>query len=284
MPSPRKRGTRTSTRRSRDFPRRARIRNPDRDRAAGDEIGDRRRCSGRDRPAQAGRRALRRAGPPVSARAARSAPDQHPSDRGRARGARSESTTRVPELAPAFAASRAIVEARQGNDTASAWFAREALATGRAVDNPMIVGRVLARTALAAFYREDFDEAQDRALEAARWFERVESHRNAATAYSILYVIAHDWTGDPDVARFYARRMTMSAHLARGRIDGELRRSGPVRHRGRSGRRAPARVAARPAAREPAQRAVLSRALLLSRSPTCSRKAGRGGSTWRAPR
>ncbi len=120
----------------------------------------------------------------------------------------------MPELAPAFAALRAIVEARQGNDTASAWFAREALATGRAVDNPMIVGRVLARTALAAFYREDFDEAQDRALEAARWFERVESHRNAATAYSILYVIAHDWIGDPDVARFYARRMTMSAHLA----------------------------------------------------------------------
>jgi DNA-binding CsgD family transcriptional regulator len=120
----------------------------------------------------------------------------------------------VPELAPAFAASRAILEARRGNDTASAWFAREALGTGRAVDNPMVVGRVLARTALAAFYREDFDEAQDRALEAARWFERVESHRNAATAYSILYVIAHDWTSDPDVARFYARRLTMSAHLA----------------------------------------------------------------------
>ncbi|HEY0382313.1 MAG TPA: helix-turn-helix transcriptional regulator [Candidatus Elarobacter sp.] len=123
----------------------------------------------------------------------------------------------VPELAPAFSASRAIVEARQGNDAASAWFAREALATGRAVDNPMIVGRVLARTALASFYREDFEDAQDRALEAARWFERVESHRNAATAYSILYVIAHDWTGDPDVARFYARRLTMSAHLAEDR-------------------------------------------------------------------
>ena len=82
------------------------------------------------------------------------------------------------------------------------------------IDNPMVVGRVLARTALAAFYREDFDEAQDRALEAARWYERLESHRNVAMAYSILYVIANDWVGDPDVARFYARRMTMSAHLA----------------------------------------------------------------------
>jgi DNA-binding CsgD family transcriptional regulator len=120
----------------------------------------------------------------------------------------------VPELAPAFSALRAVVTARQGNDSASAWFANEALVAGRAVDNPMIVGRVLQRAALAAFYREDFEEAQDRALEAARWYERFESHRNAATAYSILYVVAHDWIGDPDVSRYYARRMTMSAHLA----------------------------------------------------------------------
>jgi DNA-binding CsgD family transcriptional regulator len=118
------------------------------------------------------------------------------------------------ELAPAFAALRAVVAARQGNDSASAWYAREALRSGRAVDNPMIVGRVLQRTALAAFYREDFEEAQDRALEAARWYERLESHRNTATAYSILYVIAHDWTGDPDLSRYYARRMTMTGHLA----------------------------------------------------------------------
>lgn len=120
----------------------------------------------------------------------------------------------APELAPAFASLRAVVAARQGNDTASAWFAREALNSGRGIDNPLLVGKVLLRTALAAFYREDFDEAQDRALEAARWSESLESHRNAAIAYSILYIIAHDWLGDPDVARFYARRMAMSAHLA----------------------------------------------------------------------
>ena len=120
----------------------------------------------------------------------------------------------APELAPAFTATRAIVAARQGNDAASAWFAREALEVGRGSDNPMVVGRVLSRTALAAFYREDFDEAQDRALETARWWERFESHRNAALAYSVLYLIANDWVGDPDVARYYARRMTMSAHLA----------------------------------------------------------------------
>lgn len=120
----------------------------------------------------------------------------------------------APELAPAFAALRAVVAARQGNDTASSWYARDALETGRGVDNPMIVGRVLSRTATAAFYREDFGEAQDRALEAARWYEGLESHRNAAIAYSVLYVIAHAWLDDQDVARLYARRMTMNAHVA----------------------------------------------------------------------
>ncbi|MEA2689485.1 MAG: hypothetical protein QOD51_2092 [Candidatus Eremiobacteraeota bacterium] len=119
----------------------------------------------------------------------------------------------TPELAPAFMATRAIVAARQGNDAASAGLAREALDKGRAVDNPAIVGRVLNRTAMAAFYREDFDEAQDRALETARWYERFEAHRNAAMAYSLLYLLANDWVGDPDVARYYARRITMSAHL-----------------------------------------------------------------------
>jgi DNA-binding CsgD family transcriptional regulator len=120
----------------------------------------------------------------------------------------------APELTPAFVAARAIVAARQGDDAASCAFAAEALERGRGVDNPMIVGRVLSRASIAAFYREDFDEAQDRALEAARWYDSLRSYRNAAQSYSVLYVIAHDLTGDQDVARFYARRMTMNAHLA----------------------------------------------------------------------
>lgn len=118
------------------------------------------------------------------------------------------------ELVPAFEALRSMVASRQGNDEASAVHSRDALATGRAIDNPIIVGRVLFRTAFAAFYRENVEEAQERALEAARWNERIDANRLAANCYSILYVIAHNWTGDPDVARFYARRMTMTAHLA----------------------------------------------------------------------
>jgi DNA-binding CsgD family transcriptional regulator len=118
------------------------------------------------------------------------------------------------ELGPAFTALRSVVSAREGNDAESEVYSRTALEAGRAIDNPILIGRVLMRTALSAFYREDLEEAQERALEAARWHERIESHRNAAVSYSILYVIAHNWVGDPDVARFYARRMTMSAHLA----------------------------------------------------------------------
>jgi DNA-binding CsgD family transcriptional regulator len=120
----------------------------------------------------------------------------------------------APELAPAFAAARAVVAARRGDDIASARFALDALEQGRGLDNLMIVGRVIQRTAMAAFYREDFDEAQDRALEAARLFERLEQHRSAAFAYTILSVISQDWLGDADLARFYARRTTMSANLA----------------------------------------------------------------------
>jgi DNA-binding CsgD family transcriptional regulator len=120
----------------------------------------------------------------------------------------------APELAPAFAAARAVLAARQGDDVSSAHFAVGALERGRALDNLTIAGRVIQRTAMAAFYREDFDEAQDRALEAARLFERLEQHRSAAIAYTVLSVISQDWLGDADLARYYARRTTMSAHLA----------------------------------------------------------------------
>ena len=120
----------------------------------------------------------------------------------------------VEELAPAFMAVRGQLEARKGNDKLSAQLCRQALDDGRALDNPLVVGRVLQRTALAAFFRQDFDEAQERALEAARWFERYDAHRHAANAYSILHTIANAWLCDPDVARYYARRMTMAATLA----------------------------------------------------------------------
>jgi DNA-binding CsgD family transcriptional regulator len=122
--------------------------------------------------------------------------------------------TAVDELAPALDAARAVVLARRGHDEESRRLAESALAGARTFDHPRILARVLQRTALSAFYRQEFGEAQERAVEAARAHERAGSHRNAATAYSLLYVIAQGWLGDPEIARLYAERMTMSAEQA----------------------------------------------------------------------
>ncbi len=51
-------------------------------------------------------------------------------------------------------------------------------------------------------------------MEAARAYESLGSYRNAAGSYSVLYVIAHAWLDDADVARFYAERITMNGHKA----------------------------------------------------------------------
>jgi DNA-binding CsgD family transcriptional regulator len=74
-----------------------------------------------------------------------------------------------------------------------------------------MVARVMQRVSLAAFYREDFGEAQERGLEAARMHERLDSFRTAALAYSVLYVIAYSSAADLDMARFYAERVSLNA-------------------------------------------------------------------------
>jgi DNA-binding CsgD family transcriptional regulator len=150
------------------------------------------------------------------------------------------------DLDAAFDALRALFAARNGEDAASIEHARVALDRARACENPVVIGRVLMRTSAAAFYREDLEEAQERSLEAARWHERLDAYTNAAHSYSVLWVIARDWLGDPDVSRFYARRMTMTANLGgdvtlenRGLIaqlevaaeSGDSRRFGSIRGR-----------------------------------------------------
>jgi len=99
----------------------------------------------------------------------------------------------APELAAAFMASQAMIAACRGDDTASARCALLALEHGREVDNPIIVGRTVHRTAMAAFYREDFEEAQDRALEAARLFERLEAQAGPEPGAILDEAHAFDW-------------------------------------------------------------------------------------------
>jgi DNA-binding CsgD family transcriptional regulator len=117
-------------------------------------------------------------------------------------------------LHAAYLSARSIIAARRGDDVLSQHCADDALAAARLVDEPVMVARVLQRVALGAFYREDYNTAQERALEAARIYERVGSYRTAATAYTVLYAIAHGVLGSPDVARLYATRITTNGERA----------------------------------------------------------------------
>jgi ATP/maltotriose-dependent transcriptional regulator MalT len=119
-----------------------------------------------------------------------------------------------PALRAAFLSARATVCAYKGDDDASAEIGRRALDEGRGLDDPQVVARVVQRVALAAFYRGDFAEADDLALESARAFERIGAHLRAAQAYSILYIIAAGWRGDPDLAWYYAGKIATSGKLA----------------------------------------------------------------------
>jgi LuxR family maltose regulon positive regulatory protein len=119
-----------------------------------------------------------------------------------------------PILVPAIVALRSLIAARRGHDAESRRLAAEAVALARENDHAMIMARVLQRTSVAAFYREDLAEAQERSLEAARAYERLGTFRHAAIAYSVLFVIAHNWSADYDVARFYAERVTMNGRRA----------------------------------------------------------------------
>lgn len=114
-------------------------------------------------------------------------------------------------IAPSLLAARAALAARTGRDAESRAFAGAALTDARLIDWPIMVARVMQRVSLAAFYREDFGEAQERGLEAARMHERLDSFRTAALAYSVLYVIAYSSAADLDMARFYAERVSLNA-------------------------------------------------------------------------
>lgn len=123
-------------------------------------------------------------------------------------------TNDVVELRPAFDALRAIVAAQAGRDAESRTLAAQAVKAGRLLDVPVIAARILQRAGLAAFFRDDFDEAQELALEAAQAFQAVGALRQVCHAYSLLYVITHECIGDPELTRLYAERMTVFAQRA----------------------------------------------------------------------
>jgi DNA-binding CsgD family transcriptional regulator len=109
-----------------------------------------------------------------------------------------------PALVPCLLSARSVVATRRGFDDASRRLQVEALEALTFVDDALAAARTLQRLGLAALYREDYDEAQDRSLQAARAFERLGLMKGATNSYTVLYVIAGGWLGDPVLARNYA--------------------------------------------------------------------------------
>lgn len=118
------------------------------------------------------------------------------------------------ELQAAYLSALSITAARHGHDEASFQYAHDALDAARLLDEPIMVARVLQRVAVAAFYREDYGAAQERALESARIYERIGAYRHAAVAYTVLYAIANGVLGSPDIALLYANRITTNGERA----------------------------------------------------------------------
>ena len=115
------------------------------------------------------------------------------------------------DFRPAHAALRAIIAAQRGEDRRSAALAESALEPARTADEPLITARSVQRIGLAAFYRDDFVEAEERSLEAARAFERADALGPATTAYTVLYAIAYGHLNDAMMARIYAERIATLA-------------------------------------------------------------------------
>ena len=113
----------------------------------------------------------------------------------------------IGALRPMFLASRAVLATRKGFDDESRAIARSAREALDENDDPMVACRTLQRIGLAAYFREDYDEAQERSLEAARAFESIGAFRGATNAYSVLFVIAQNWLANPIIARNYASRI-----------------------------------------------------------------------------
>lgn len=120
----------------------------------------------------------------------------------------------VPELYPGQLAFRSWAAARKGRDLASGELAAQSISLARLIDNRNTLGRIMQRLAFAAYFREHYDESQERAIESARAAEEVGAYRLAAGSYSLLYVIAKDIVGDADLSRMYAERVALTGERA----------------------------------------------------------------------
>jgi DNA-binding CsgD family transcriptional regulator len=123
--------------------------------------------------------------------------------------------TDVPQaLAPAAIAMKAILQAVVGDVVTSRASARRSIAAARESGEPRLLGRVLSRCSLAAYYRGDYDEARDHALDAAVVLQAEGAHWYAAVSYMVVAAIAQDWHADGQAAAAYFGQLLVHAELA----------------------------------------------------------------------
>jgi DNA-binding CsgD family transcriptional regulator len=121
---------------------------------------------------------------------------------------------RVACLVPSFIAFRALLEGERGKAADSRKHAAEALSLLNSFDDPLLRGKTLNRTAMAAYFRWDFDEAYEHGLQAAKAHLAGSSHRNVAIVYSMLYTIAAAHYQDEERATYLAIEGRKHARLA----------------------------------------------------------------------
>ncbi len=116
-----------------------------------------------------------------------------------------------PVLVSPLLALRAVLSASRGNSKVSRRLAAEAISRADEGEDEAVRARVLQRASMAAYWLEDFSEAENLSLEAARLYEGQLSFHHAAVAYSVLYSISHMWLRNAERARFYADRIRAAA-------------------------------------------------------------------------
>jgi DNA-binding CsgD family transcriptional regulator len=115
-------------------------------------------------------------------------------------------------------AAEAILLAADGNHILSRHAAQSAIEALNGQDSFTLRGRVLARCALAAYYRKDYAIAYEHALEASTVLEWHDAHAGAGMSYSIAASIAQEYMRDIQLgAELYSRMLrhaTLAGHAA----------------------------------------------------------------------
>jgi DNA-binding CsgD family transcriptional regulator len=116
-------------------------------------------------------------------------------------------------LVPAFISSRAVMAAAGGDLNESRQCSADSTRMLGSIEEPNLRARILSRLALAAYYRGEFDTARDLALETVQWADRAKCGRLAATAFSLLSIIAYCVSQDGALAVHYASELHRCAIL-----------------------------------------------------------------------